>query len=249
MKTFQKVEGRKSRVESQQDAVMKFPHPRPSALDPRPAFTLIELLVVIAIIAILAALLFPIGAAVKRTAYLNKTKAEMAQLETAIDSYKAAYNFYPPSGGNSLVNPLYYELIGTTMGGGSYSTLDGGATIATINVPVAFAGVTGFVNCTKPGAGEDVLPAKSFLSGLKPQQLGIVTNTVSTPFTVVVLLASAGGPDPGYQPLNAPGLNPWCYNSSNPTNNPGGYDLWIYLSIAGKTNLICNWSKQVQTLP
>ena len=41
-------------------------------------------------------------------------------------------------------------------------------------------------------------------------------------------------------------MNPWRYNSSNPTNNPGSYDLWIQLKIAGKTNLICNWSKQVQ---
>jgi prepilin-type N-terminal cleavage/methylation domain-containing protein len=49
----------------------------------RPAFTLVELLVVIAIIAVLAALLMPLGAAVKRTALLNRTKAEMAQMETA----------------------------------------------------------------------------------------------------------------------------------------------------------------------
>jgi hypothetical protein len=40
-------------------------------------------------------------------------------------------------------------------------------------------------------------------------------------------------------------LNPWRYNSSNPTNNPGSYDLWIQLVIGGKSNLICNWSKQV----
>ena len=41
-------------------------------------------------------------------------------------------------------------------------------------------------------------------------------------------------------------MNPWRYNSSSPTNNPGSYDLWVQLSIGGKTNLICNWSKQVQ---
>jgi len=41
-------------------------------------------------------------------------------------------------------------------------------------------------------------------------------------------------------------LNPWRYNSANPTNNPGSYDLWIQLKIGGKTNLISNWSKQAQ---
>jgi hypothetical protein len=41
-------------------------------------------------------------------------------------------------------------------------------------------------------------------------------------------------------------LNPWRYNSSSPTNNPGSYELWIQLRIGGQTNLICNWTKQVQ---
>jgi hypothetical protein len=40
-------------------------------------------------------------------------------------------------------------------------------------------------------------------------------------------------------------LNPWRYNSSHPTNNTGGYDLWVDLVIRGKTNRVCNWS----TLP
>jgi hypothetical protein len=43
-------------------------------------------------------------------------------------------------------------------------------------------------------------------------------------------------------------VNPWRY-TSNPqsaTNNPGSYDLWVQLVMGGKTNLICNWSKQVQ---
>jgi hypothetical protein len=41
-------------------------------------------------------------------------------------------------------------------------------------------------------------------------------------------------------------VNPWRYNSSNPTNNPGSYDLWIQLSIGGTKYLICNWSSQPQ---
>ena len=41
--------------------------------------------------------------------------------------------------------------------------------------------------------------------------------------------------------------NPWRYNSSSPTNNPGSYDLWLQLVVQpGQTNLVCNWSKQVQ---
>src|ERR1035438_8848200 len=74
-------------------------------------FTLIELLTVIAVIGVLAAFTVPVLHGVSRLKYLNTTKAEMGQLETAIDSYHAAYGFYPPDNpGNSLTNQLYYEL-------------------------------------------------------------------------------------------------------------------------------------------
>ena len=63
---------------------------------PAAAFTLIELLAVIAIMAALAALLLPVVGAVKKHQYIYNAQAEMAQLETAIDRYKAAYGFYPP---------------------------------------------------------------------------------------------------------------------------------------------------------
>jgi hypothetical protein len=66
---------------------------------------------------------------------------------------------------------------------------------------------------------------------------------------VTLLLGSAGGPDPSYQPLGTANQNPWRYNSSNPTNNPNGYDLWIDLSISGKTNRISNWNRTVQINP
>jgi prepilin-type N-terminal cleavage/methylation domain-containing protein len=221
----------------------------------RLAFTLIELLVVISIIAILAAFTVPVLKSLKRREYISKTQAELALLETAIDSYKATYGFYPPDNPNDsnypFINQLYYELLGTanyTNGGVIYyQTLDNSAQIATSDVPFAFPGVTGFINCTKPGAGEDAPAAKSFLSGLKPNQSESVTNHTVHPVLVTVLVASVGGPDDNYRPyFNVSGFNPWRYNSSNPTNNPGGYDLWIQLVISGKTNLVCNWSKQVQ---
>ena len=91
--------------------------------------------------------------------------------------------------------------------------------------------------------------AKDFLPDLKLNQYGIVTNyAVGSGVGVTVLLCAVGGPDSTYQPLGAANVNPWRYVSSNPTNNPGSYDLWIQLSISGQTNLICNWSKQVQII-
>lgn len=179
----------------------------------------------------------------------------MEKVETAIDRYKAAYGFYPPSpttpptAGNSstLFNQLFYELEGTTGDGiNNYTNLDGSDIIKATDVPLAFPGIGGFINCTKAGAGEDASVARNFLPDLKPNQIGRYCTNYNNTFGVTLLICSVGGPDPTYQPLGTQNLNPWRYNSSSPTNNPGSYDLWIQLSIGGKTNLICNWTKQVQ---
>ena len=225
---------------------------------PASAFTLIELLTVIAIMGVLAALLLPVVGAVKKHQYLYNTQAEMAKLETAIDRYKAAYGFYPPSpttpptavippGPSSLFNQLFYELEGTTNDGViNYTTLDGSDTIKATDVPKAFPGIGGFMNCTKPGAGEDSSAARNFLPDLKPNHIGRYCTNYSNNFGVTLLICSVGGPNATYQPLGQQDLNPWRYNSSSPANNPGSYDLWVQLVIGKQTNLICNWTKQVQ---
>jgi type II secretory pathway pseudopilin PulG len=213
------------------------------------AFTLLELLTVIGIIVVIAALLLPVGSIVKQRAVIRATQAQMAQLETAIDRYKSAYGFYPPSGTTGpFTNQLYFELLGTTNIAlpsvmPVYLTLDSTAEINTNDAGGTF-GVSGFMNCSKPGTDESSTRAQDFLPDLKPNQIGTLYTNGND--VVKIIIASAGGPDPDFQPLGQQDMNPWRYNSSNPTNNPGSYDLWIQLKIAGKTNLICNWSKQVQ---
>jgi prepilin-type N-terminal cleavage/methylation domain-containing protein len=222
------------------------------------AFTLIELLAVIAIIGVLAALMFPVLGAIKRQQYIRNAQAEMAQLEAAINSYHDAYGFYPPDNqltpGNPLMNQLYFELLGTTNTAGNapaavYQSLDDPSLppLSQVNVSAVF-GVSGFMNCSKLGSGEDAPKARNFLPGLKPNQMVVYTNSASPVNPIKLIVTSVGGPDAAYQPLGAGavGINPWRYNSSNPANNPGAYDLWVQLSISGKTNLVCNWNRQVQ---
>ena len=211
------------------------------------AFTLVELLIVISIIGVLSAFILSVVGAAFKNKYINTAKSEMAQLELALERYKAAYGVYPPSGTNFLVTPLVFELEGVTndLKNLQYVTLDGQWSVASARVQSDFA-VAGFLNCDK-GGGEDYVPAKVFLPDLRANQIGTFTNPSGSGNPAVpVLKTSVGGPDLNYQPLGGQNLNPWRYNSVNPTNNPGSYDLWIQLKISGKTNLIDNWSKQVQ---
>ncbi len=223
-----------------------------------PAFTLIELLVVIAIIGVLAAISIPVLNGVARKKVLDRTRAEMEQIATAIDGYKAAYGFYPPSNpsynpNNSttwkevMMSPLYFELLGTTNNNNVFFTLDGSASIkAVLPAPTDIQkalGVSGIINSSKTGAAEDAPAARNFLPGLNSSRFGSASNNT---IVATVLVASVGGPDVNYMPFpNTPNFNPWRYVSPG-VNNPNSYDLWVKLVIGGKTNLICNWSKQVQ---
>jgi len=212
------------------------------------AFTLIELLVVIAVIAILASLVFPVTAAVNRVKIRSKARVELAQLQMAIDNYRAKLGHFPPDNpGRPSTNQLYFELLGTTNIGAAgapvYRTLDGSATISSTLLNSDFgAGVSGFVNCTPAGGGDEGRFATPFLNGLKPGQIAALPTDPNVKF-IVCSVPSPNTASLGY--LGAGTLTPFYYNSTNPTNNPSTYDLWVDVMIAGKTNRICNWTREI----
>jgi hypothetical protein len=40
------------------------------------------------------------------------------------------------------------------------------------------------------------------------------------------------------------GLNPWRYVSTNPTNNPGSFDLWAEIPVGrDRVKIIGNWKE------
>ena len=212
----------------------------------RRAFTLIELLVVIAIIAVLAAMLFPAGAAIKRSATIKKAKAELKQLALAIDSYKAKNGYYPPGPGGAhlMANALYFELSGANLtGAGNFVTLDGAGQIPQASMQATF-GQGGVLNCTKGGGDDNGEPAVPYLKDLKPKQyaelapgLRILTCTIDWPTQNGELI-------PGL-----PLINPWRYVVTGAVNNPGGYDLWVDIILSGKTNRISNWNDNPELVP
>lgn len=220
---------------------------QPAGAHSRTGFTLIELLVVISIMALLAGLTIPVLGAVKKHQYLKTARAELEQIASALDNYKAKYGAYPPANPNNnpALNPLYYELSGVTnLGATSYQTLDSAATISATDFKTAF-GAGGVVNFNSAGKNdEDATKAKNFIPSLRANRIG-VANAYGVPVTL--LITSVRGPDAGYQPVGAQEVNPFRYRYPG-TNNPSTYDLWIDLSIKGQTNRLSNWSGQVQII-
>jgi len=134
-------------------------------------FTLVELLVVIAIISVVVAFTVPAYHAVKLNQYEHQTEVEMGQLQAAIAGYKDTFGFYPPdSPQGPLLNQLYYELEGTTLANGTYTTLDSADSVTTTAL-LSNLKVNGIVNCSK-GTGEDAVQAKKFHPRIKAQSNG-----------------------------------------------------------------------------
>lgn len=217
----------------------------------RRAFTLIELLIVIAIMAILAAMIIPISGAVTRNRMRAKARTELEQVATGIELYKAKLGHYPPDNPvNLATNQLYFELLGTTFSNGPngsvYTTLDGSATVLASHLALVFGGpptIGGIVNSSQGATSDESRSASSFLKGLKPGEVALIKKPGMDPtFDQVKILVSSA-----VTGVNT--INPFCYVSSNPTNNPNGYDLWVDIVISGKTNRISNWNLQPIILP
>jgi prepilin-type N-terminal cleavage/methylation domain-containing protein len=204
-------------------------------------FTLIELLVVISIIGILAGLTVGVSRLAGDKMRRSRVKAELQHLVTAIEAYKAKFGVYPPDNKMNLLNriverhQLYYELTGCLLTQNRqfqeqmFQTL---LTTSDLNVAAKTLGVDGFLN-----ASMDLKEVKNFLPNLKTNQVA-ATNIFPGNKPLWMLNVPVKGID-----AKRPNFNPWRYNSSNPTNNPGQFDLWAEVVIGGKQFTFGNWNE------
>lgn len=208
------------------------------------AFTLIEMLVVLTIIAILAALVVSAIASAATKAKIATAQAELAQVESAINDYKQTLGFFPPDNPNSpIINPLYFELLGSTNDGNNYVTLDVSAQISNQNGNISSTfGRQGFANSgPRPHSGDEHGAPTSFLNQLRPNQIGEIN--AASPGIKILICSVQWPPGSGVAPIPRTTLNPWRYVSSHPINNPGSFDLWVDLSIGTKTYRVNNWNR------
>jgi type II secretory pathway pseudopilin PulG len=222
---------------------------------------LIELLVVMAIIAIVASLILPVTRALKKRRILSVAQAQLNQVQAAIENYKSKTGFYPPDNPtNCVINPLYFELVGTILTNGVYETLDGSGQIST-NDAATWFGVSGFANSGTSLRGSDDKPGPlNFLKDLRPDQVGQFVYEGNMPWNAVLVCSiswPAGTLPNGLAwPIKStppavpqpPVLNPWCYMSTNPTNNVGRFDLWVDLVIGPAVYRVSNWRTSPQQL-
>lgn len=215
------------------------------------AFTLIELLVVIAVIGVLAGLLLTVGPAVKTRGKIAMVRAQLKQIETAIESYNAKNGFYPPANANLTVNQtrgwcasnsLFYELTGTIYDptippkGGYYDLYQTNTLTVDVGGSVnGMSGITGFANSEAGKRGKNYLsgdPKTEILNGFRFLSVPVLwpANVAGRPFAAL------------------PEKNIWFYDSkSQRRHNANSYDLWAELILPTttgyKTNIIANWKE------
>jgi prepilin-type N-terminal cleavage/methylation domain-containing protein len=210
------------------------------------AFTLIELLVVISIIGILAALIIPLSGIATTKMRISRTKAELNQLVTAIESYKLETGSYPPDNTNLVMvttssnlykstaakNPLFYELTGAVFTNNAFRSLATGEDVTPNILQMAF-GLRGIQNSAR---NKHDLEYKGFTT--RPSQHAKLSGATNVDLLMV--------PVPG--PFEIKGdrnklINPWFYDSSTTNrHNRNGFDLWAEIKTGG-TNItvIGNW--------
>ncbi|MBI1841815.1 MAG: type II secretion system protein [Verrucomicrobia bacterium] len=200
-------------------------------------FSLIELLVVLAIIAILAGMLMTGFGGAGRNKQVAAIKGSRAEIVTAIEEYNAKRGFYPPTPVDAANNPildkptLYYELVGTRFDDKDqkYHSLDDQEMIGPGDLKSLFGVAVAFSNSGKqPG------DSQNFYINLNKNRRGhadFAGKPAGVDYGVLALPIRSGTSD----------ILIWRYNSYNPTNNPGRFDLWVEWTQANKTEIIGNW--------
>ena len=216
---------------------------RPPETKHRAGFSLMELLTVIAIIAVLAAIAVGLTAAARNARTNSRGEAELRQIQTAIESYKADRGVYPPdhvlpAGSPHRVDPainqLYYELRGMEVVQNGFRCKGMSDVLSPDQIRAVF-NRSGFLNASSDPSE----PARTYLDPKASVVRRVTVNGVEVELLATPFPWSAGNPEPA--PIPGTQVNPWRYVSTGPTNNVGGFDLWAEVYVGKEKRVFKNW--------
>jgi hypothetical protein len=156
-------------------------------------------------------------------------RAQLRALTVAINDYKTDLNEYPSDNPNDPSRPpLFYELTGV-------STDKAGRFTNDVSGQKGFSAKPPFPQDGFRNTRADGSAGKNYYAELKPKQYEQPQDPSDPYKGYWFLVVPVRGPNPDF--------NPFHYNSTNPTNNPNSYDLWVDIVPRGKVIRIDNWSK------
>jgi prepilin-type N-terminal cleavage/methylation domain-containing protein len=216
-------------------------------------FTLVELLVVISILAILAGMVIAGTGSFKEKRLKAKVSTELAQVDAMINQYKSKTGYYPPDNTNHpSVSGLFFELSGCTSGPSGFVTLDKTESVNSATLKNLTGNLLeGIMNCTRESSEDATHSAvKILVTAIKGKNYLVATNVVSTGYGLAMLGMFVEGPVVfnDADPASSKQINPWRYTSTNPTNNPNSFDLWIDVKSGNKILRFSNWSPVPQVV-
>jgi hypothetical protein len=184
-----------------------------------------------------------ITVAAKNARVNSRAQAELRQLQTAIEAYRADRNAFPPDHvlpkGSAqrvdpTVNPLYYELRGMDVIDGGFRCKGEQDVILTDAVRDVF-GRGGFLNASTDPAE----PARTYLDPKASMVRRVQIRGASVELLVTPFDWPANAAEPA--PIAGTRVNPWRYVSTGPTNNPGNFDLWAEVYVGKDKRVFKNW--------
>jgi hypothetical protein len=169
-------------------------------------------------------------------------RAERAQLESAIEAYRRAFGHYPPDHVlsrqplvvDAVTNQLFYEISGTVFNpaGRCFEcercTAVSGPTLAAYFQVERFSNVV-----TAPAVARSFLPATDVFIGELTEKIPGLKTFGYAPLPEEV--------DP--ETANEFVISPWRYVTTQPTNNPGRFDLWIEVDVNNQHLVVGNWKR------
>jgi hypothetical protein len=162
------------------------------------------------------------------------------RLEAAISAYKQTFGCYPPDHLISqnppvvepVTNQLYYELLGTVY---DQATLKFTPLQSSVHLPTTL--IHQYFNIERfRNSAESNMLVRQFLSTPEP-----LIEAHERPEMIGLLCFAPNWSGINWDAIREMRIGTWCYNSTKPEHNPGGYDLWMEVQAPGTNLVIGNW--------